>query len=350
MQTYVLKNINNFYKKINFIHKVLLFVAVLLILIHHFNKKYNIYIRHSDFSTEGFQSEEYFLITKRNNEIYDDFYSSVYDLLYYNYPKINFEINSIIKTINLYSSNTDLGVFNENRLMLVINSRTGYYLKEIISHKINTIGIEESTQMLQKSKNITSSDPNNSKLKFKETNIMDFNQPNFPTSDNLYFGNITDILCLNYQIYFIQNKESFFEKTFDLILNGGYLVIHLVDINYFKNLISNSNPLSKNDDGIIQIQFEEFEYTSTITFDSSDNNYEIYGNSNSTFEEKITFNNGKIRKHEQELFINDIDTITNTALESGFILHNTISLEEFDKGHSLYFFKKMVHNVHGSTY
>jgi hypothetical protein len=45
-----------------------------------------------------------------------------------------------------------------------------------------------------------------------------------------------------------------------------------------------------------------------------------------TFEEKFKFKDGKVRKQQQKLYMEDTSTIINIAQESGFILQGKIDL------------------------
>ena len=44
------------------------------------------------------------------------------------------------------------------------------------------------------------------------------------------------------------------------------------------------------------------------------------------FDEKFKFNDGKVRKQEQVLYMEDLTTIVNMAQEAGFIIHAKIDM------------------------
>jgi hypothetical protein len=46
----------------------------------------------------------------------------------------------------------------------------------------------------------------------------------------------------------------------------------------------------------------------------------------STFDEKFKFNDGKVRKQEQTLYMEDLPTIVNMAQEAGFLIHAKVDM------------------------
>ena len=45
-----------------------------------------------------------------------------------------------------------------------------------------------------------------------------------------------------------------------------------------------------------------------------------------TFDEKFKFNDGRVRKQQQQLYMEDTSAIVNNAQDCGFILHGKIDL------------------------
>ena len=95
---------------------ILLFLVFTLIVINNFNNN-TFYI------TEGFEGENIldknnFFEIKRDQDIYDDFYSQHYDAIFLNKTKNNFEIGKII----------DLEKKNKNTKILDIGCGTGNHV------------------------------------------------------------------------------------------------------------------------------------------------------------------------------------------------------------------------------
>ena len=120
------------------------------------------------------------------NDIYDDFYANVYDDLYYDENRIDFEISHIKNLINnnkYFSKLVDLGC------------GTGHLVGTLNDLNINSIGVDISPHMVNKANDYYK---NNN---FKNADIM----------DNMLFegSSINIITCLSLTIYYIKDKLYF---------------------------------------------------------------------------------------------------------------------------------------------
>ena len=79
------KPLINIYKKLTSFGKILLFICILLILIVFFRKT----LDYQNFLKEGFKQKDKFIF-KDGTDIYDDFYSNIYDHLVHNDYKDNY--------------------------------------------------------------------------------------------------------------------------------------------------------------------------------------------------------------------------------------------------------------------
>ena len=120
---------------------------------------------------------------------------------------------------------------------------------------------------------------------------------------------------------------------------GGYLIVHLVDKYKFDPILPPGNPLyivspqkyAKERITKTKITFNDFVY---------DSNFKLE-NDNATFDEKFKFNDGKVRKQEQRLYMEDLSTIVNMAQEAGFIIQAKIDMVKCAYEHQyLYVFVK----------
>ena len=107
---------------------------------------------------------------------------------------------------------------------------------------------------------------------------------------------------------------------------GGFLIVHLVNPEKFDPILPPGNPLqivsaqkyAKERITTTKITFNEFVYTSDFNLDKQNNT--------ATFEEKFKFNDGKVRKQEQVLHMDDLEVIVNEAKDAGFVLRDKINL------------------------
>jgi hypothetical protein len=107
---------------------------------------------------------------------------------------------------------------------------------------------------------------------------------------------------------------------------GGYLIVHLVDRESFDPILPPGNPLyvvspqkyAKERITKTKIVFNDFEYTANFNLEKD--------NDVATFDEKFKFEDGRVRKQQQMLYMEDTSTIVNAAQDAGFILQGKIDL------------------------
>jgi SAM-dependent methyltransferase len=289
-----IQSITNIYNKLSNFGKILIFMALLLILIVFFKS-------HTNLKREGFQQTDNFLF-KTGDEVYDDFYVSIYDYLVFNNLKNDYEIGSIIN-----STSPD-----ETSVIVDIGSGTGHHVSSIASKGLNILGIDISPSMVKEAKE-----------KFPEYN---FKVGDAMDATELKYNSVTHILCLYFTIYYLKDKRQFFDNCMDWLMPGGYLIVHLVDRNKFDPILPPGNPLfivspqkyAKERITKTKITFNDFVYESNFNMDKE--------NDIATFDEKFKFSDGKVRKQQQNLYMDDIPTIVNIAQECGFIIHAKIDL------------------------
>jgi SAM-dependent methyltransferase len=251
---------------------------------------------------EGFEQDDKFIF-KTGDDVYDGFYSDIYDYLVYNNVKDSYEVGEIInKTAP-----------TEESTILDVGSGTGHHVAELASKNYNVVGMDSSPDMIKKAKEV-----------YPDYNFM---QGDVLKSENFYPNSFTHILCLYFTIYYIKDKMQFFKNCMNWLKPGGYLVLHLVDRDLFDPILPPGNPLimvspQKYADKRItntSITFTDFKY---------DANFELNeDNDIATFNEKFKFNDtGKVRKNEHTMYMPSQDAILQMAQEVGFILHGKVDL------------------------
>ena len=289
-----MKSLMKFYKKISTVGKVLLFVALLLILVVFFNSpEFNI--------KEGYEQNDTFLF-KKGPEIYDGFYATIYDQLVFNNLKDDYEITQIVNRTTPTSAS----------VILDVGSGTGHHVAKMAEKGLNAVGIDNSQAMVKQAKE------NYPQYDFQLGSALDINQ---------YKNNsFTHILCLYFTIYYFENKETFFNNCMEWLMPGGYLILHLVDREKFDPILPPGNPLyivspqkyAKERITHTKITFNNFVYTSNFNLEA---NKDV-----ATFEEKFKFNDGKVRKQEHLLYMEDAQDILTKAADAGFIVQGKIDL------------------------
>lgn len=270
---------------------VLLIVVVLMIL-----------SRWLRITKEGFKdtSNKEFVINK-NQDVFDDFYVSVYDDLMHNVGKNNFEIGEI----------TEIEAITDKNTLLDVGSGTGHHVAAFSQKGIKATGVDISQAMVNKAKE------NYPEGDFKQGDVM--NTMLFTPNS---FSHIT---CLYFTIYYLEDKRRFFKNCIDWLMPGGFLILHLVDRENFDPIIPAAKPIyivspQKYADKRITnsvVKFDKFDYK--CNFDLNGDVATI----NETFKDK---ENESVRQNEHKLYMESQKTILSMAKEAGFILHSKVDM------------------------
>jgi SAM-dependent methyltransferase len=290
-----IKQMTIVFNKLSNCGKILLVVALLLVVIVIFKGIELPKI------TEGFEQNDKFLF-KEGNNIYDDFYTDVYDYLVFNNLKNDYEVGTIVNKTSP----------NSKSVILDVGSGTGHHVAGIAGNNLDVIGIDISESMVKKAKE------NYPDYKFKVGDVL--NGYEFKSSS------FTHIMCMYFTIYYLNDKVKFFNNCMDWLMPGGYLIVHLVDEHKFDPIIPPGNPLyivspqkyAKERITTAKVTFDKFVYTSKFDFDEA--------KSIGKFNEKFKFNDGNVRKNEHTLYMDSIDNIINKAKDAGFLVQGKIDL------------------------
>lgn len=291
----VIKSITNCYNKMSNYGKILIFIALMLIIVVFFKNIIPL--------KEGYTDSKEFLF-KQGESVYDDFYASIYDHLVFNQIRNDYEVGIIVN-----SSTPD-----QKSVIADIGCGTGHVVSGLKNKNLEVIGIDISPSMIEKAK---AENP--------------YISNNFKVGDGLNTHlfkdeSLTHILCLYFTIYYMKDKMRFFYNCMNWLMPGGYLIVHLVDRYKFDPILPPGNPLyvvspqkyAKERITKTKVTFNDFVYNADFKLDES--------NDLAIFDEKFKFNNGKIRKQEQKLYMEDLPTIVNMAQDAGFILHAKIDM------------------------
>lgn len=299
----IIKSLTNCYNKMSNFGKILIFIALLLVLV--------IFFKQLSPVKEGFNPDNrneinnYIskFVIKQGVAVYDDFYANVYDYLVFNSIKNDYEIGTIL-------NNT---MPNEKSVIADIGCGTGHQVSDLSSRNLNITGVDISPAMIKKA-----------------IDEHPYISHNFKVGDGLdghlfQSNSLTHILCLYFTIYYMKDKMRFFYNCMNWLMPGGYLIVHLVDKHKFDPILPPGNPLyivspqkyAKERITKTKITFNDFVY---------DSNFKLDDNDIATFSEKFKFNDGRVRKQEQTLYMEDISTIVNMAQEAGFLVHAKIDM------------------------
>jgi len=288
------------YNKLSNFGKILLFVALLLALIIFFKQVNN---RSDGINREGYAQNDQFIF-KTGADVYDDFYSTIYDYLVFNESKNDFEISQIV-SITKPSADS---------VILDVGSGTGHHVAKMTEKGFNVVGLDISPAMVKEA----------------QTKYPEYSK-NFKRGDALnlaefHNNSFSHIMCMYFTIYYFKNKRQFFNNCMEWLKPGGCLILHVVDREKFDPILPPGNPLyivspqkyAKERITKTKVTFNEFVYNSNFSLDDAGNR--------AVFEEKFRFNDGKVRKQEQVLYMEDADEIVSQATDAGFVIQGKIDL------------------------
>jgi len=288
------KHIINFYHKLSFWAKILILIVIVLIVVVTFKK---------NDKKEGYQQNDSFIF-KQGVDVYDDFYSSIYDQLVFSNIKDNYEIGKIIEKTQPTSES----------IILDVGCGTGHHVAALEAQHIPAVGIDISHAMIRQAKEYY---PDYNFIQGDVLKAMQFRANSF-----------THILCMYFTLYYFPDKLTFFKNCMYWLKPGGALVIHIVNRDMFDPVIPPANPLlllsgQRYADKRItesKVTFDDFIYKSN--FDLPE------GSDTAKFIEKFSNREtGKpFRRNEHVLYMESEDRILTLAREVGFIMQGEIDM------------------------
>lgn len=291
--------------------QILMILAIVFIIINTYNRFYSIKL-------EGFsQSDRYIL--KEDTDIYDEFYTQVYDDLMLTKNRAEYEV---MKIIEMTEPSKHYSVF------LDVGSGTGHTVNYLIKMGYQSYGIDKSKAMV-----------GFSQTKFPEIPIKCGDVKDPISYDRATF---THILCTGMTIYEFEKKWMFFQNCYFWLQQNGYLIIHLVDREKFNTIIPAgkpevlSNPQKYSEHRITDtlVDFIDFKYKSS--YDLSKSGTDVVHKE--TFTDIKTEN---IRENEKTLFMDSIDDILLLATKYGFLIKGKVEMKDTE-GEYLYIFERVM--------
>jgi SAM-dependent methyltransferase len=250
---------------------------------------------------EGFTFMEKY-IEKTDNDIFDDFYSNIYDDLLFSDLKNDFELEKITEFISKYSQSNN----NKNIKILDIGSGTGKHLIDIKSMGVDVLGLEKSKAMINKCKK------NHPDVNVKLGDAL--------VSSTFTKNEFTHIICFYFTIYYIEDKEKFLSNCYNWLIPGGMLILHLVNREKFNPIVPAGDPFyivspqkyAKQRITKSNVEFKDFNYKAEFIPSNGDNI--------ALFKEKFKDNtSGNTRINIHKLFMPTQKYILQLAKNVGFI-------------------------------
>lgn len=286
--------------------------------------------------SEGFTQSVPFS-AKYDQDVYDSFYTEIYDTIHPPYTRQNYEIKEIIQETQ---ATPDDSVF------LDIGSGTGYLVNTLTDLGYTVCGIDKSLSMVE-----------HSKTKYPGIIVKQGDVADPMIFDKNVF---THVLCLYFTIYLIQDKTTFFRHCYSWMKPGGYLIVHLVNPTKFSKAVPSErhvvlgtpSKFSNENIGSSVIDFKDFKYKYSYQGDQ----FKINSGIKKTKEEGVdtredkfieTFTDAStkcVRQNEQNFYMDSTESILSIASNNGFFVRRKIDLYPVtqDSHQFLYIFERSI--------
>ena len=257
-----------------------------------------------------------------SDKIYDEFYSSVYDLVAFDLPKVLYEykyIQTLCKKIN--DNTRDINILD-------VGCGTGQHGK-LLAKDYNYTGIDRSKHMLKIAKNKIDV---SAKLVLADANKLT------AVGEDIY----DIILCLYFTIYYFKDLNKIFDNFSRWIKDDGYLILHLVDKDLFDPVLNPANPSLINS---VQKYSKKRITNSIINFNNITyiSDFVLKKNNMAEFQEIIRFKDTNVERRQSHLlYMYTNKHFVNIAKKYGFSLEEIKNLENVKFEHNyLFVFKKI---------
>lgn len=220
-----------------------------------------------------------------SDNIYDDFYSKIYDKLFSAPYKIEFEVNDLDESI--------LSKMDKDKVKILdIGCGSGQHIKLLSDRNYNVIGIDNSNEMLKVAKKKT---PN---VRFILGNALDKSQ--------FSAKKFNIISCYYFTVYYFKDLRKFLENVSFWLKEDGVFVVHIVNKDKFDPILEPASPfpafsLQKYTKGRVMksdVVFNTFDYQSE---------FKILNNNKANFIEKFNFKKkSQTRKQVHEFYMFNI--------------------------------------------
>ena len=262
---------------------------------------------------EGFDQSGPFVL-KRDNQIYDDFYATIYDNIH---GTKHSEIDEIVKIIQP----------SRRSVFLDIGSGTGHLVNQLEQMGYSAHGLDQSQAMVDRS----------------TKNYPDISVNCGDACDSMTYdrGTFTNITCMNFTIYHMKDKMTFFKNCYYWMSPNGYLAVHLVDRDKYNAVVKAANPMFVEnpqkyaDSRIVESSavLGGFKYSNAI---------DLKNDAAVIVKERFTdLASNNTRENELTLYMEDRTKILDMAQKCGFIPHAQINTNG-DEHQFVYIFERML--------
>lgn len=279
---------------------------------------------------EGFvtQSQESKYEWLQNDELFDDFYASVFVKLT--------QIETLIQAeAAICMQEFTAGSAKEN--VRLLDAGCGVGIATCAFKKLgvgSAVGIDKSRAMIQYARsttlpNTTLTDSEKQDVEFRNMDLMG------PTSANA--AEFTDACILYFTVYYFRDLDTLFRNLALWVRPGGNLVIEVVNKYKFEPVLNPSNPwvgispqkYAKERLHKSNVVFDKFEYEGIFELEDP----------KAEFRETFRYKDGSVRRQKHTLYMKSIPEMVKIAGECGWLYTKYVDLMplSFQYGYLLFF-------------
>jgi len=265
--------------------------------------------------SEQSESEKSSIAWFENDELFDDFYASVYDNLTQLSSRFPQEVALIV---NQWKKKTSLDTMD------VLDCGCGSGIASILFAKIgvnSVVGLDKSDSMLRRAKSVTIP---SSGLSLEKRESVTFLKGDMNQQHTFSGGKFSHAALLFFTVYYSNDMSGLFRNLFHWIRPGGQLAIELVNKYKFDPLLESASPFlgttvqkySKKRVTKSKVEFDKFSYEAD--FDLQDPNAE--------FREVFRFPDKSVRRQRHTLHMKDIKDVVHIAQTTGWVYDGYVDL------------------------
>lgn len=265
---------------------------------------------------EGFTDMSGSEVFLSNDDLYDDFYASVYDQLTQNARMTQQKSTLIVAEWKKTG--------NKMEFADVLDAGCGTGVASLCMAKLDAksiLGIDKSKSMITRAQTVTLAE---SKLSEEQKKKITFRQGDLMNPSAVGGSSVTNAICLYFTIYYLPDKEAFFRNMFLWVKPGGELIVEVVNKYKFDPMLDSASPwigfslqkYSKERVTESKVIFNKFEYTGKFELTDPD----------AEFRETFRFKDGKIRRQRHRFQMPSIEEISKIGVRAGWVYTKYVDL------------------------
>jgi SAM-dependent methyltransferase len=257
------------------------------------------------FSGDSATSEDSNTEVLTNDDLYDSFYSKIYDQIVAGDVRCKTEVIFTLNWIKKYWKES------KSLEILDIGCGTGGHVAEFTKDGVSkVVGIDKSLPMIERARNLYKDH------EFRHDNVE--NPRIFSASE---FNLVT---MYYFTIYYVHHKEQILKNIFNWLKPGGGFVVHIVNREKFDPILESASPFTAFS---LQKYSKERITKSKVVFDKFDYEAEfVIQDADAEFHETFKFKDGRKRKHVHNLHMPKIEKIVSEIESAGFTYKEFIDL------------------------